>query len=102
MADNALPPPAEGLEYKSTKDTVIGYTPAAAVHPGDTRTGTALSDDERRAADQVVGSPAQGNGVSNDNLASVGGLATDSGGTQSAPAAGATEQVRHRRSATSD
>lgn len=93
MADSALPPPAEGLEYKSTKDTVIGYT--AATVPNWSRSGTQLTDDERKAADKVVGSPAQGNDVPNSNLAGVGdhlnlgqpGLTTASGGTFTAPGA---------------
>lgn len=103
MPDSALPPPAD-LEYKSTKDTVIGYTPAAAVQPGDTRTGTALTDDERQAADQVVGSPAQGNGLTNSNMASVGGLGTDSGGTQTRSTVGKTDkgETTSRRTAASE
>lgn len=89
MADSALPPPADHLEYKSTKDVVIGHTPAAVPHLN--RTGTALSDEDRAKTDQVVGSPAQGNGLQNSNLASVGGLGTDSGGVQDTPIVGATE-----------
>lgn len=72
MADSALPPPAEGLEYKTTRGTQIGYTTAAVPHLS--RTGTALTEQERKEVDKVVGSPAQGNHVPNDNLASVGAL----------------------------
>lgn len=72
------------LEYKDTRGTVLGYT--AAPVPHENRVGSALTDEERKRADSVVGSPAQGNGLSNDSLVGVGGLATDSGGTQSEPA----------------
>lgn len=81
MANEQVP---EHLEYKDTRGTVLGYT--AAPVPHENRVGSALSDDERKQGDAVTGSPAQGNGLSNDNLQSVGGLATDSGGTQAAPA----------------
>lgn len=85
MADSALPPPAN-LEYKDTRNTVIGHTPAAVPHV--TVSGTALTDEQRRRADQVVGSPAQGNGLQNDNMAAVGGIYTDSGGQQTTPVLG--------------
>ncbi len=92
MADSALPEPATHLEYKTTKDVVIGYKPSTVPH--DNISGTALTDEQRANADQVVGSPAQGNGLTNSNLASVGGLGTDSGGTQTAPTVGEQETPR--------
>ena len=88
MADSELPPPAN-LEYKSTKDTLIGHTPAAVPHVN--LTGTALSAEQRAAADQVTGSPAQGNAVVNPEVNPSGGVTTASGGTQTSPAVGKTK-----------
>lgn len=90
MADSALPPPAD-LEYKSTKDAVIGYTPAAVPHIS--RSGTELTDAEVEHSALVVGSPAQGNGLQNSQVRDVGLLTTESGGTQERPALGSTERA---------
>lgn len=77
------------LEYKDTRGTVLGYT--AAPVPHENRVGSALSDEERDNTNKVVGSPAQGNGITNENLAPVGGMATDSGGTQTTSTTGSTD-----------
>lgn len=71
------------LEYKDTRGTVLGYT--AAPVPHENRVGSQLDEDERKAADGVVGSPAQGNALQNETLQPVGGgagLTSDAGGTQ--------------------
>lgn len=87
MADEKVP---EHLEYKNTKGTVLGYT--AATVPNTNRVGAELSADERKTGDGVVGSPAQGNGLTNEHLQSVG-ITTDAAGTQTAPALGKTESA---------
>jgi hypothetical protein len=103
MAENksALPDEAE-FETKSTKDTLIGYQPSPVPHVS--RTGSQLSEDEVKHSQTVVGSPAQGNGISNPDLRSVGeltaesggGVSTESGGTQDKPAL-STRSTRRER-----
>lgn len=74
-----------------------GYTPSPLPHPD--RTGTALTEDERRVADQHGDWQHGFTGVSEDDArthrsAGAGvGLASDSGGTQSSPTLGTTENA---------
>jgi hypothetical protein len=89
MADlnnNGIP---DELEYKDTRGTLIGYAPSPV--PYADRTGTQLDEDERRAADAVVGSPAQGNGIENSHLVDDG-ISTESGGTLPAHTLGRKER----------
>lgn len=89
MADDDRP---DGMETKSTRNTLVGYTAAAV--PNDDRTGDNLTDDERRRANLVVGSPAQGNAITNPEMVGVGdtggGVTTASGGSQSESATAGT------------
>lgn len=63
------PYPAD-LEYKNTKGTLLGYT--ASPLPHDDRTGPALTAAEIADSKAAVGSPAQGNGLTNSAMRSLG------------------------------
>lgn len=78
MADNDRP---EGLETKSTEEALT-YRPAAVPHIS--RTGSELTDDERRRADEHGDITKGGTGTPEDQPA---GVTTASGGKTSKPAA---------------
>lgn len=81
----------EGLETKDTRGATIGYNPSRVPHAD--RTGSALSEDERRRADDHGRLDANGTGIPEDDHteAQFPGLTTSSGGTQSRSAMGSTE-----------
>lgn len=89
-------PTPEGLEYKDTRGAAIGYGPSQLPHPD--RTGSALTDDERRRADEHGRLDGNGTGISEEDhkaaqfTAPSTGLTTDSGGTQSQSTLGSTQQ----------
>ncbi len=82
-------PPAD-METKDTRGTLLGYIPSTVPHIS--RTGSELTDDERKRADDRLRQ--DGTGVAEDeHKRSQFGIGTDSGGTQSEPVAGTTENA---------
>jgi len=83
----------DGLETKSTIGNRLGYIPATV--PVVNRTGTELSDDERRRADDHGNLQVGGSGLPEAD-AENSGLATDSGGVQTTTPATTNKRDRDR------
>lgn len=83
----------EGLETKDTRGATIGYNPSRVPHAD--RTGSALSDNERRLADEHGRLDANGTSIPEDDHteAQFPGLTSSSGGTQTRSTMGSTENA---------
>lgn len=82
-------PPAD-METKDTRGTLLGYIPSTVPHIS--RTGSELTEEERKRADDRLRQ--DGTGVpESEHQAAQFGITTDSAGTQSEPVAGSTENA---------